>query len=171
MKRKLATIAAIALAFTLAACATQAEPAPAVTVTETATAEPEAAEVATEATLEDASESTEPDLAKMCQIAIGKMDDDSPLNQIPGLLIDLPNGLNDETVLPYLDVNKDLLDALEYAPAHLRAALEDIRTPFAVIAEVAAGGGGEIAADSSSVGDGIRDVMGACADSGYRVDE
>lgn len=132
------------------------------------TTEEPAQEATTSAPAEEVT--AEADDMAACKIVVGNMEEGDALKDIPGLLADFPETMDDESGQPYLRINDTLSRAMLLASPETRTAIESVRKPFKDVADVFSGGGGELNLDTSKMAQRITELMEICVNEGYQID-
>lgn len=95
--------------------------------------------------------------------------DDSVLVRIPASLIGIQAELDDARVNELLDINAQLVQAIEQAPPAMAATLRSLQAPFQQVQDVVDAGGGNLSMDTSGVAGDVTTLMGQCVDEGFKV--
>lgn len=89
--------------------------------------------------------------------------------RIPGALTDVQAELSGERLDEMLEINTELVKAIEQAPPAMVATLRSLQVPFQQVQDVVDAGGGQLNMDTSGVASDVTALMGQCVDEGFTV--
>jgi hypothetical protein len=101
---------------------------------------------------------------EVCAEFVGVRDPNALLTRIPEVLNSVDVPMPEETVNAMLDINGQLDDLIERAPADLAALLREIQLPFQQAEDAVNGGGGKVNLDTGAARDGVIELVIQCPD-------